>query len=956
MSAASRPGPRRSVRTVRWMSRVLVAVGVVASVLAWQATARRIEAEEKDRFAAFTSARVVLFRQHLTHLTDIARSFQALFLASQDVSADEFRLHHAILGLSDHLPEVVSVRYAAVVPWQDAERMRQASAAGPEPERAAPIASHRPERLTALPVRPAGRREGVTLPVVHAMPEDKASPVVGLDLSIDPVRLDAVLRSRDHNRVEAMMPTRSGKSDLRLELLAPVYRGEQPLDTVEARRRAHLGSVILVVDVEHLMHTILPEGPGLPYRASVSDLGHVENPSGVARRLYDTRLDADLPVARSDEAHLHEHVTEIGQRMWRLSFHREPVDRRFAFEPLLALLSGLLLTLLCGATLRRYQWHVERSDATLRELDRRIESDDARLRDVIDQSADGIITFDAEGQMLTLNPAALGMFGLPATRLVGRRLGEVIAAEDRGRLQDLLRADRLAGSGLAPPPRLELRAVRADTSTFPVALSIRGVDDAGAFGERMAVLRDLSASVRTAAALKKLSTHDPLTGMLNREAFQGRLADAIEQRRVRRRAGPPEAVVLMVLDLDRFKRFNETFGHLVGDRVLLEMAGRLRTVCGETAVLGRLGGDEFGVLLTGAGGSHDAENLARTILRELAEPFEVDGQVLRTSASIGIAATDPDGDDEPDDVTMFSDADSAMYLAKTHGRGQLHVHRREDRQATPRQLQLEVDLYSAVERGELELYFQPQFDCRTRRLVGAEALLRWRHRLLGLVSPADFIPLAEESGLIVPIGRWVLDEACRQARLWQDRSERPITVAVNLSPRQMVDDDIVASVRQALAQHGLAADLLELEITEGAAVADTEQARGLLDRLAELGVGVSIDDFGVGYSSLSYLRDLPVQRFKIDRSFLANVPVDVGNSRLVSAMVSMARSLAVGLVAEGVETQAQLDFLVDQGCDIAQGFLLGKPMPAEDFLARVDQERLIERPRRDARINAAVIF
>jgi EAL domain-containing protein (putative c-di-GMP-specific phosphodiesterase class I) len=289
----------------------------------------------------------------------------------------------------------------------------------------------------------------------------------------------------------------------------------------------------------------------------------------------------------------------------------------------------------------------------------------------------------------------------------------------------------------------------------------------------------------------------------------------------------------------------------------------------------------------------------------------------------------------------MSQADAAMYVAKNAGRSQLHVHHREDRLHSPAQLQLEVDLHRALERKELELYFQPQFDCRTRALVGAEALLRWHHRSQGMVPPADFIPIAEESGLIVPIGRWVLDEACRHAHAWCEATGRPLSVAVNLSSRQMVDDDIVGAVRESLARHAVVPQSLELEITESAAVTDTEQARGLLNRLAALGVSVSIDDFGVGYSSLSYLRDLPVQRFKIDRSFLVNVPHDAGSTRLVSAMISMARSLEVGLVAEGVETDEQLDFLAEQHCDVAQGYLLGKPLPAPEFMRCLREEWLI---------------
>ena len=564
------------------------------------------------------------------------------------------------------------------------------------------------------------------------------------------------------------------------------------------------------------------------------------------------------------------------------------------------------------------------------------EFDDARLRGVIDQSTEGIITFDRHGVLLAANPAAEAMFRRGA--LAGHRLDSLIDPLDRAVLHHLLQRwsdgdPKFSGS------RLELRALRPDAGVFPLSLACRPLVSAAPGGECLGMLRDLSPGQRAAAAMRKLAQHDALTGLINREAFQKRLADVLDGLRAAPAVRPPLA--MMIIDLDRFKKINETLGHLVGDRVLLEIAARLRGALDEEATLARLGGDEFAVLLVEPLALDNAQALAQRILRLLSEPLEVDGHRLRVSGSIGITGLAPADDlDGIDGMALMRQADSAMYAAKNAGRSQVRVHRREDQQYSPEQLQREVDLHRALERKELELYFQPQFDCRTRRLVGAEALLRWRHHSQGMVSPADFIPMAEESGLIVPIGRWVLGEACRHAKTWQAVAGRPLTVAVNLASRQMVDDDIVCAVRDALGQHTLAPELLELEITESAAVTDTEQARGLLNRLADLGVSVSIDDFGVGYSSLSYLRDLPVQRFKIDRSFLFNVPQDAGSSRLVSAMISMARSLEVGLVAEGVETPEQLAFLAEQQCDVAQGYLLGRPVDAAEFLRRLREEWL----------------
>lgn len=438
-----------------------------------------------------------------------------------------------------------------------------------------------------------------------------------------------------------------------------------------------------------------------------------------------------------------------------------------------------------------------------------------------------------------------------------------------------------------------------------------------------------------AATMQRIARHDALTGLPNREAFQEHLAE-----RLGCWAGPDEQsglLALLLLDLDRFQTINATLGLEAGDQVLLQVGERLREQGGGRALIARLGGDEFALLLEGLPDEASVEALAQQLLHALSQPLQVDGHALRPGASIGIACIASGAPAAAlDDPALMTRADAALHQAKRDGGAQHRMHRAAAPSAEDADLlQLEADLHHALARGELELHFQPQFDARTLSVVGAEALLRWRHPVHGMVRPDRFIPLAEASGLIVPIGRWVLDEACRQAQQWSALAGREIDVAVNVSARQMIDDHLPGEVAEALRRHGLAPRRLELEITEGIAVRDVDQARGLLERLHALGVGVAIDDFGVGHSSLAYLRDLPVRRFKIDRGFLRGVPADAGGARLVAAMVSMARGLEVGVVAEGVERIEQLDFLVEQGCEVVQGFLLGRPLPADDFLHRL---------------------
>jgi diguanylate cyclase (GGDEF)-like protein/PAS domain S-box-containing protein len=882
-------------RMGRWLGRGWIVLGCLFTLIAWNAVAVRLAEDAQARFNAFGEARELLFDRHVKRLVDVARSFQGLFLASENVSRTEFRTHYDILQVQNNLPEVVSVRLDA---WQAADR--RLSTRYREPAEAGP----------------------------------RADPVV------DAARAQWIEASRDSNFCVLTPLHRLPEGFAGVDIGVPVYQqtgGQGDPGTVERRRQAFLGQVNVSIDLGRVV-------AGLPYRVRVSDLGTVEGLGQSEIVLYEGGGPAGpeavpwfgvLAVAAPDRRF----VIEVGQRLWMLTIHQPPTLYLLRTEALLVLLSGVLGTLVLVMALRHQQRRVDQSAEAVRVLDLQAGFDDARLRGVIDQSTEGIITFDSEGVLLAANPAALAMFR--RTALAGQSLFQLIDAADQAPLRDHLRRRAEGGPGGAGT-RTELQALRPDGTSFPLSLVCRPLVTEAPGGEWLGMLRDLSAGLRAAAAMRKLAQHDALTGLINREAFQRRLAQALEERCASSAEGVPLSLAMMIIDLDRFKKINETLGHLVGDRVLLEIAARLRGALDEEAVLARLGGDEFAVLLIEPDALARAEAVASRILKLLSEPLEVDGHRLRVSGSIGITGLEPgEGVDGVDGVAMMSQADSAMYVAKNAGRSQLHVHRREDRQHSPEQLQLEVDLHRALERKELELYFQPQFDCRTRALVGAEALLRWHHQSQGMVSPADFIPVAEESGLIVPIGRWVLDEACRHARTWHEASGRPLSVAVNLSSRQMADDDIVSAVRESLARHALAAESLELEITESAAVIDTEQARGLLDRLAALGVSVSIDDFGVGYSSLSYLRDLPVQRFKIDRSFLVNVPQDAGSSRLVSAMISMARSLEVGLVAEGVETAAQLDFLAEQHCDVAQGYLLGKPVSAPEFMRRLREEWLI---------------
>ncbi|AKJ27974.1 EAL domain-containing protein [Caldimonas brevitalea] len=429
-------------------------------------------------------------------------------------------------------------------------------------------------------------------------------------------------------------------------------------------------------------------------------------------------------------------------------------------------------------------------------------------------------------------------------------------------------------------------------------------------------------------ALRHLAAHDPLTGLANRPLLHERLAQAIK-----RAARHRTRLAVLFLDLDRFKYINDSLGHTAGDAVLRTCARRLTESVRDTDTVARFGGDEFVLVLEDLNQASDAVGPVTKLLARCAEPFVVNDRELPATASIGISVYPEDGHDVE---TLLMNADTAMYRAKDRGRSTYHFYSSQMNAHGQAQLELQSSLRRALERGEISLVYQPKLDLRKRSVTGVEALMRWQHPTLGPVSPAQFIPLAEETGLIESLGRWALQTACRDAVMWRDAG-MPVQVSVNLSPRQLNLPHLATEVSQILADSGLEPGLLELEITESGVMQNPARAASLLQEVRALGVSLAIDDFGTGYSSLSYLQRFPLSTLKIDRSFIKDLPGDADAASLTSGIVGLAQRLRMKVVAEGVETVEQLGFLRAQGCDLIQGYYLSKPIPAEEmsgFLAR----------------------
>jgi diguanylate cyclase (GGDEF)-like protein len=418
-----------------------------------------------------------------------------------------------------------------------------------------------------------------------------------------------------------------------------------------------------------------------------------------------------------------------------------------------------------------------------------------------------------------------------------------------------------------------------------------------------------------------MAYHDGLTDLPNRAAFLQALAQMIEAC-----AGTDEEFAVLCVDLDGLKEINDVFGHAMGDKLLIEVAGRIQASA-RGGVVARLSGDEFGLIIDGK--QPDAgKALAEKLAEALSNEFLIDGKSVRTGVTTGISVFPHNGADA---ASLLANSGAALFRAKAKSRGSIGLFEPEmDQQIRDRRV-LHQDLSMAIRNGELSLYYQPQATSgptvATSEVIGFEALARWQHPLRGFVSPGDFIPLAEESGLIVEMGQWILREACREAASWPV----PLQIAVNLSPAQFMHGDVVSLVHSILLETGLAPDRLELEITEGVLIEDFDRGLALLRRLKALGVRISMDDFGSGYSSLSYLQAFPFDKIKIDRTFVMNLGRNPQSAAIVRAVIDLGHGLEMSIVAEGVETQEQLGFLADQGCDAVQGYFIGKPAPIGQY-------------------------
>ncbi|MBI1890731.1 MAG: EAL domain-containing protein [Burkholderiales bacterium] len=551
---------------------------------------------------------------------------------------------------------------------------------------------------------------------------------------------------------------------------------------------------------------------------------------------------------------------------------------------------------------------------------------EAHFRALVEQASDSLYVNDVNGDFIDVNQQGCEGLGYTRDELLRMNIRDIDIDITEDELEAMT-AQITAGERIAR----ESRYRRKDGALFPVEVRIGPIEINGR-KQLLSLARDVTERKRLQDHIQHLAYHDPLTDLPNRAMFNRHLSHAISHAK-RQNKG----LAVLFIDLDRFKNINDTLGHDAGDRLLQEMAQRLADSLRDSDLVARLdsrdmvarlGGDEFVVLLEDVDDSSQAGHVAQKILSSILEEYLLDGQLIHITASIGISVFPEDGADE---FTLMKHADIAMYRAKEKGKNNFQFYSAQMALHSARQLALESSLRRGLERNELVLHYQAKVDSKSGAITGAEALVRWQHPELGLLHPSHFIPMAEETGLIVPLSKWVIREACMQHRLWGQQQLPDLTLAVNLSPRQFLDDQLYTDIAATLNEFEIDPTLIELEITESMMMHSPEKTVQILGGLKSMGIRIAIDDFGIGYSSLSHLKKFPIDTVKIDRSFIQDVPGDRADEAITEAIIAMGKSLKIKVVAEGVETMEQLQFLSRHGCDEIQGYFFSKPTAAEEF-------------------------
>ena len=912
---------RRRWRPYILASAAAAAAGVALSVSIWFSVSLRENRLAELEFSDRANSDALILQNGINEYIGKIAALRALFQSSDgDVSRRQFgefsdfllRNQTAILAVS-WIPRITQSQRAAHELAAVSQGLfgYRIHSVGPDGKAAPPL------------------NQNEFFPIFYSSRERPGSPFYGFDLGDNGPRQQTLERARDRDRI-ATSPNfilKNGAGDrYGFFVVLPIYRPGLPHDTLQDRRSNLVGFVQGAFQIGVLIDTILtatttPASLGLSFFTADSDSNALpfyfySSPSGAAP------AEARSRTALASGLHWSGDIW-VGDSRWQFVAAPIPggVGTAGHYGAWVLLAAGLFVT---AVVVLYILASGRQSLGALRAANEKLLTQNLRFDTALNNMLQGLLMFDAAERLVVCNDRYIEMYGLSREIVKpGCSLRELLQhrAETGHLNRDLeqYRAELLAGAGLGKTTNLILET--ADGRE--IAIIVKSM----AGGGWVVTHEDITERRRAEAKISHMALHDSLTNLPNRLLFRQQMEDRLAH------LGRDDKFAVLYLDLDDFKSINDTLGHTIGDHLLRLAAERLRASLRETDSIARLGGDEFAVLQGSLTQPADTVLLAERLIEIICEPFDLDGQQAKIGVSIGIAIAPSDAAD-PDQ--LLKNADLALYRAKADGRGIYRFFEPEmDARMQARRV-LELDLRKAIVKGEFELYYQPLVNLQTEQIHGFEALIRWNHPERGLISPADFIPFAEETALIVPIGEWVLRQACAEAAKWPGE----VSVAVNLSPAQFKSPTLPLVVINALARSGLAADRLQLEITESVLLSKSEAALKILHELRALGVRISMDDFGTGYSSLSYLRSFPFDKIKIDQSFVRDLSSNTDSMAIIRAITGLGSSLGIATTGEGIETPEELDYLKRQGCTEGQGYLFGKPRPVKDVYALLAEQTL----------------
>jgi diguanylate cyclase (GGDEF)-like protein/PAS domain S-box-containing protein len=899
---------------------LLAGLGLTAVLIVGMVDAERERA--RSEFLQRAEIRNATVTRSFGDALDVLQAANALFSSVGIATREEFgAFAKPLLASHPYLQAVVFHRMVSSAERPAFEAENQRYRPGFE------IRERRVTGNTVSLVRAAMRPRYLVLDYVEPLGGNEGT--LGYDAFSFPPHAAAFMHAIDTGDAASslMLPLLQHSGRLGFVLIQPVYRRDAPLGNAAARSAAALGDTAVIIDVNGLVGSNLAKSNLLVRNGLRIELygPGVDGPQRAY--LYDTLDRMDVPSWQAllgNAVFTNRYHFDVAGMPWELRITGRASDMASGAGPPIALVLGCLVSLATSAFVqsrvkrtRRIEGLVESRTADLHEA-----LDSLRLyRRAIDASANAIILVSATRPGYPIeyvNPAFERIRGYSRSESVGHGLLERAAqASDQAAVAELraaIRERREAHVSMRLNCR-DGREIHAEVYIAPVN------NEDGVTTHFVVTQYDVTMAKRYEAELEARARFDTLTGLPNRALLHDRIENAINL------VAGRGAVWVMTLDLDHFKFVNDTLGHDAGDDLLKTAAQRICSAVERTDTVARTGGDEFVLVLPGRENESEAAATAHAVLQALAHPLALSGLDLVLTGSAGIAAFPADGSDA---ATLIQHAEVAMYRSKEMGRNMVQFYMPTMNARARERLALEGALRSALTHDEFELYYQPQVDLESGHVVGLEALIRWHHPSLGMVRPDRFINLAEETGLIVPIGAWVLRTACRQSRAWQHAGLGPVRIAVNLSARQFAEPSLVREIARVLEETGLSAACLEVEITESLVMGDVESAIRTMRELKQMGVQLSIDDFGTGYSSLSYLRRFPVDVLKIDRSFVRDIAFDEDDAALVAAIIELARGLRMRVIAEGVETEAQLDYLRRRGCDEVQGHVYAQAAPGPD--------------------------